>query len=591
MVAERWLLRMGNQVSSNVKHALLLENSKKLNSKKQVIGILSFEVASVMSRIIQLYSSLSDHEVHKLKNEILKCVGIRTLVSDDETRLLELALVEKLDDLGRISSVVSRLGKKCSIPALQGFEHVYGDVTSGAIDVKELGFLVKDMDGMVRKMERYVNSTASLYGEMVVLNELEVATRKFQHNHHEESRKAYEQKLAWQKQDVRHLKDVSLWNQDYDKIVELLARTLCTVYARISTVFGNRIVRKVLLSSVGSTQFEYGGGLHQAKSGQVDRECMPFDTTKRVMSKKNNCSHSGGHIGRRTVERRNASYHPQNGLQRSEPGFFCPDDFNFACGMGPGRLFMECISSSSALKDDDDDDDVGTNNGTSQRYCSVSSGMRMEQPNFPGCFSCSSSDVPFSGQGSMSNNARFGPRNKVTLYTCPRTVGGSALALHYANVIIAIEKLLCYPHLVGDEAKDDLYQLLPSSLRKTLKANLKSYMKGLAIYDAPLAHDWKQRLDEILQWLAPLAYNTIRWHSEHNVEQHEIVKKTNVLLLQTLYFGNLEKTEAAICELLLGLNYICRYEHQQNALLDYASSLDFEDCAEWQLQVRASLHN
>nr|GMD75544.1 uncharacterized protein LOC109175653 isoform X1 [Ipomoea batatas] len=515
MVAERWLLRMGNQVSSNVKHALLLENSKKLNSKKEVIGILSFEVASVMSRIIQLYSSLSDHEVHKLKNEILKCVGIRTLVSDDETRLLELALVEKLDDLGRISSVVSRLGKKCTIPALQGFEHVYGDVTSGAIDVKELGFLVKDMDGMVRKMERYVNSTASLYGEMVVLNELEVATRKFQHNHHEESRKAYEQKLAWQKQDVRHLKDVSLWNQDYDKIVELLARTLCTVYARISTVFGNRIVRKVSLSS-------------------------------------------GGHIGRRTVERRNASYHSQNGLQRSEPGFFCPDDFNFACGMGPGRLFMECISSSSALKDD------------------VSSGMRIEQPNFP---------------GSMSNNARLGPRNKVMLYTCPRTVGGSALALHYANVIIAIEKLLCYPHLVGDEARDDLYQLLPSSLRKTLKANLKSYMKGLAIYDAPLAHDWKERLNEILQWLAPLAYNTIRWHSEHNVEQHEIVKKTNVLLLQTLYFGNLEKTEAAICELLLGLNYICRYEHLQNALLDYASSLDFEDCAEWQSQVRASLHS
>lgn len=124
-----------------------------------------------------------------------------------------------------------------------------------------------------------------------------------------------------------------------------------------------------------------------------------------------------------------------------------------------------------------------------------------------------------------------------------------------------------------------------------MKANLKSYMKGLAIYDAPLAHDWKERLNEILQWLAPLAYNTIRWHSEHNVEQHEIVKKTNVLLLQTLYFGNLEKTEAAICELLLGLNYICRYEHQQNALLDYASSLDFEDCAEWQSQVRASLHS
>ena len=38
------------------------------------------------------------------------------------------------------------------------------------IDVRELGFLVKDMEGMVRKMERYVNVTASLYSEMEVLN-------------------------------------------------------------------------------------------------------------------------------------------------------------------------------------------------------------------------------------------------------------------------------------------------------------------------------------------------------------------------------------------------------------------------------------
>ena len=32
---------------------------------------------------------------------------------------------EKLDNLNRVAAVVSRLGKKCSEPALQGFEHVY----------------------------------------------------------------------------------------------------------------------------------------------------------------------------------------------------------------------------------------------------------------------------------------------------------------------------------------------------------------------------------------------------------------------------------------------------------------------------------
>ncbi|KAL4372369.1 hypothetical protein AHAS_Ahas06G0258900 [Arachis hypogaea] len=48
----------------------------------------------------------------------------------------------------------TNIGKKCSVPALQGFEHVYGDIVSGVIDVNELGFLVKHMEGMVRKMDR-----------------------------------------------------------------------------------------------------------------------------------------------------------------------------------------------------------------------------------------------------------------------------------------------------------------------------------------------------------------------------------------------------------------------------------------------------
>lgn len=245
MVAEPWLLRMGNQMSSNLKHALLLESSSKPSAKNkqdtrnktpETIGILSFEVANVMSKIVHLHKSLTNSEISKLKNEILKSDGVKTLVSSDETYLLDLALSEKLDDLSFIAGVVSRLGKKCTVPQLQGFQHVYEDIINGAIDVGGLGFLVKDMDAMVRKMERFVNSTASLYTEIEVLNELEAATSKFQQNQHEESRKVLQQKVIWQKQDVKHLQNVSLWNQTYDKIVEMLARTVCTLYARISLV-------------------------------------------------------------------------------------------------------------------------------------------------------------------------------------------------------------------------------------------------------------------------------------------------------------------------------------------------------------------
>ncbi|GMN53471.1 hypothetical protein TIFTF001_022603 [Ficus carica] len=566
MVAELWLVKMGSQVSTNLKQAFLLQPSKKKSPRtpentNNTIGILSFEVANVMSKTVYLYKSLTDSEISKLKTEISNSEGVQTLVSSDQSYLLELALAEKLDDLNRVASVVSRLGKKCSEPALQGFEHVYGDIVGGVIEVKELGFLVKDMEGMVRKMERYVSATSNLYGEMEVLNELEQATKKFQHNQHEESRRAFEQKLIWQKQDVRHLKDVSLWNQTYDKVVELLARTVCTVYARICAVFG-----------------EFGLTKDESSCRNKDESLQ----LKRVLSKTRSV-HSAK-VERSVVLKRGSSVRPHRvgDSRKGEFGVFRPEDLVFPCGTSPGRLFMECLSLSSSVSELEDYEERGSQVSA---CCSIAnSGSRREQRNHSSCFTRSQ----IGANSGAVNGARFGPKSRLVCYAPPSTIGGSALALHYANVIIVIEKLLRYPHLVGEEARDDLYQMLPTSLRLSLKTNLKSYVKNFAIYDAPLAHDWKETLDGILKWLAPLAHNMIRWQSERNFEQQQIVARTNVLLLQTLYFADRQKTEAAICQLLVGLNYICRYEHQQNALLDCTSSFDFEDCMEWQLQCRAA---
>uniref|UniRef100_A0A0R0ENK3 DUF668 domain-containing protein n=1 Tax=Glycine max TaxID=3847 RepID=A0A0R0ENK3_SOYBN len=540
MVAEAWIVKMGNQVSANLKHALLLEPSarRKHNPKRQdnstsskeVIGILSFEVANVMSKTVHLHRSLSEPEIVKLRNEISNSQGVQNLVSSEEGYLLELARAEKLEELNRVANVVSRLGKKCSLPALQGFEHVYGDIVSGVIDVKELGFLVKHMEGMVRKMDRYVSATRSLHSEMGVLNDLEQAVKKFQH---EESRRAFEQKLTWQKQDVKHLKEISLWNQNFDKVVELLARTVCTLYARICIIFGDSTWRK-------SNSLGLSG-------------VSPSPTLQ------NECGLVSGQINV-----------PMSSEKRGELAYLQLEDFGFPCGTSPGRLFMECLSlSSSVVKLDDDDDDYAKK----RDHLYNSGGPNHVQ-----------SGVPFTEDLSCST---FGPQSRLAVYAPPSTLGGCALALHYANVIIVMEKLLRYPHLVGEEARNNLYQMLPTSLRLSLKGKLKTYIKNLAIYDAPLAHDWKVTLDGILKWLAPLAHNMIRWQSERNFEQHQIVNRTNVLLFQTLYFADKDRTEEAICQLLMGLNYICRYEQQQNVLLGCASSFDFEDCMEWQLQCGA----
>lgn len=598
MVAEPWILKMRNQVSSNLKQAFLSETPRKKTHNpprrqepKQVLGILSFEVASVMSKTIHLHKSLSDSEISRLKNEISKSEGVTQLVSSDQSRVLELALAEKLDELNRVAGVISRLGRKCTEPALQGFEHVYGDIVNGLIDVKGLGFLVKDMGGMVRRMERYVSCTSSLYNEMEVLSELEQATKKFHNTQNEESRRAFEQKLAWQRQDVRHLREVSLWNQTYDKAVEMLARTACTIYARICTVFGEYVHRGGLPVLVGSELPSKMVDECPRNSGSVRLNSGPL---KRPQSKSSNGFHSG------PIERRGptSSLRPQLGCRYPDMAdLFQAEDFNFPCVTSPGRIFMDCLSLSSSISRIDDDDDgsidvVDHNDRSSQlsSCCSVvSGGLKREilNPN--------QSRASFSSSGSRRQhnwnpvgNSQIGPKSWVTFYSLPSSVGGSALALHYANLIIIIEKLLHYPHLVGEEARDDLYQMLPSSLRTSLKNSLKAYMKGLAIYDAPMAHDWKERVDRILRWLAPLAHNMIRWQSERNFEQHQIVMRTNVLLVQTLYFSDRVKTEEVICELLVGLNYICRYEHQQNALLDYASSFDYEECLEWQMQYSST---
>nr|BAE98787.1 hypothetical protein [Arabidopsis thaliana] len=528
MVSEAWIVKMRNQVSSNLKHALLLESSstkktpKPVSLPKQTIGILSFEVANVMSKTIHLHRSLSDTEISKLKAEVFHSEGVRKLVSSDENHLLDLSVSEKLDDLSRVASVVSRLGKKCNEPALQGFEHVYEDIVNGAIDFRKLGFLVKDMESMVKKMERFVNATCSLYCEMEVMNELEQAIVKLQRSQqHQESVKAFEQKLMWQRQDVKSLRDGSLWNQTYDKVVEMLARTVCTIYGRIETVFG-------------------GLGLRGKKDVTLKRDRSKNEASKAVNSR----SVAGFKDSRRS----------------EADEFTRAGDFNFPCGTNPGRMFMECLAMSRTIGDDDDDDDED--------------GGRITFP---------------LSTARMIRSNKFGFKSRLTQHASASTIGGSALSLHYANVVIVVEKLLKYPHLIGEEARDDLYQMLPTSLKTTLKASLRSYLKNISIYDAPLAHDWKETIDGILSWLAPLAHNMIRWQSERNFEQqNQIVKRTNVLLLQTLYFADREKTEAAICKLLVGLNYICHYEQQQNALLDCASSFDYEDCFEWQSQCRAA---
>jgi hypothetical protein len=402
-----------------------------------------------------------------------------------------------------------------------------------------------DAASLVRKLDRLAAATAALYAEIEALTELEQSARKLPTD---EARRALEHRTRWRRHEVRRLRDASLWNWTYDKAVLLLARAVCAIYDRIRLVFGDPMLGLDLLST--------------------NRESQQCDRSQQL----------SGQVAANSGPVRSNLGHAKSGpMARVDLDVSRPVNFRSNCGASPGRMFMEClsISSSASWKDGFEDEFLEEASNIS----TIRSGMLVPFSGEQGA-----STTPTAKSGKIGRRVRFGPKSTVTSLAPPNTIGGSALALHYANIIIIIEKLLRYPHLVGEEARDDLYQMLPSSVKAALRKNLKTYAKNVAIYDAFLAHDWRETLEKTLAWLAPMAHDMIRWQAERNFEQQQIVLKGNVLLLQTLYFADREKTEAVISELLVGLNYICRYEQQQSALLDCSSSIDFDDCVEWHLQ-------
>ncbi|KAK1661363.1 hypothetical protein QYE76_049522 [Lolium multiflorum] len=510
----------------------------------RAVGILSFEAANAMSRAADLHRSLSDAEAARLLGPL--CLGsraVRALVPGDDARLLALALAEKLDALNRVAAVAARLGRRCAAPALQGFDHVYADLLAGRYSGAAAPFAPASSDSaLVRQLDRLAAATAALYAELDALADIEQSAKKLPTD---EARRALEQRARWRRHDLRRLRDASLWNWTYDKAVLLLARAVCAVYRRICLVFGDPMLGLDLL----------------APSSRRHRQC---DQSRQLFSGPLTSSYRYSAPTRSSnLGEDNAKSGPIAIVTLADMPRLRPSN----CG---GNMFMECLSLSTSVSWKDGFDDEFSEDASC--ISAIRSGM-LTTP------LAATTSTP----SKIKKSPRFGPKSTVMSLAPPSTIGGSALALHYANIIIIIEKLLQYPHLVGEEARDDLYQMLPSSLRASLRKNLRTYVKNIAIYDAFLAHDWRETLEKTLAWLAPMAHDTMRWQAERNFEQQQIVLKGNVLLLQTLFFADREKTEAVICELLVGLNYICRYEQQQNALLDCSSSIDFDDCMEWQL--------
>ncbi|XP_042506377.1 protein PSK SIMULATOR 1-like [Macadamia integrifolia] len=404
MALETWLIKVKKAISSNK------------TSKNSNLGVLAFEIAGLMSKLIHLWQSLSDNNIVRLRHESISLEGVRRIVSNEDAFLLALACAEMLENVRVLAKSVSSLSKRCNEDSgLQCFDLSFEDFANTGLDPNGWVLNWKEMESNLKKMDRYVTLTMTLHKEMDEVSDLEHGLKKLTK---EKKIIDLQQKLFWHKQEVKYLKENSLWERSFESVTLLLARSVFTILQRIKLVFA------------------VGPVIHGP-----------------------------------------ATVHPSETTTCSGP----------------------LLESNSKL---------------------------LKPP--------------------------------------PSTLGDAGLALHYGNLIIVIEKMIRSPHLVGIDAREDLYAMLPSSIRVSLRARLRGV--GFSAGDPVLAGEWRDALSKILGWLSPLAHNMIIWQSERSFEKQKLIPKASVVLLfQTLYFANQVKTEAAITELLVGLNYIWRFEREMNA--------------------------
>lgn len=593
MVAESWFRNLWR-----------IPRKHEAGSQTEVIGVLAFEVVSLMSKVVHLWQSLSDKQIARLRAEILNSVGIKKLVSEDDEFIASLICAEMIENLAHVAKSVARLGKKCNDQGLKSFEIALDEFVNIGADPYGWEFSWKKMEKKVKKMERFISINANLYQEMEMLSDHIQTLKRVKSNDGEiEHLIEFQKKVAWKEQEVKNLREVSLWNKTYDYTILLLARSLFTLFGRIRHVFGINVSVDVEDSRDMSSDYIYRS---QSVSALLQSSVHPSENTGIARFSSGPLGKFTANSGPISKPKRMNNYHsgPLSAMStKSGPIPGKSNNFNFYSGpLGKptaksGSIFGKDVKKlwqtrdkSTALHGKKPHSkpnrltQVGPFKGCMMAADISPVANRYSSPNILGALNgAKESNVERIPQANrvQTRSSIFSSKGKL-LDASPETLGGAALALHYANVIIVIEKLVASPHLIGHDAREDLYNMLPASVRATLRARLKPYTKSLAssVYDTGLAGEWTAAMTAILEWLAPLAHNMIRWQSERSFEQQSVVSRTNVLLVQTLYFANQEKTEAAITELLVGLNYVWRYSRELNAkaLQECASSRMFEEC-------------
>ncbi|KAI4374924.1 hypothetical protein MLD38_012860 [Melastoma candidum] len=146
----------------------------------------------------------------------------------------------------------------------------------------------------------------------------------------------------------------------------------------------------------------------------------------------------------------------------------------------------------------------------------------------------------------------------------PQRLGTAGLALHYANVINQIDTIASRPSSLPSNTRDSLYNGLPPPVKKALHRNLQTANAKEELSVAEI----KAEMEKTLQWLVPVATNTIKAHQgfgwvgewANSGSMTEIDKSTpstsNLIRLQTLYHADKQKMDNYILDLVTWLHHL-----------------------------------
>ncbi|KAL6585432.1 hypothetical protein OROMI_002076 [Orobanche minor] len=514
---------VGEIVADNKWFSNIWRSSRRIMSREPeipVLGIMAFEISRLMSKLVNLWQSLADKQMDRLREEIANSIGIRKLVSLNEDYLMDLAFSEIIENLKSVANSVVMLGKKCADPIYHNLDQFF--VSEGEIDPDWYGcrFRLNKMENKVKKMERFVAATEQLYHELEVSAELEHSLRRMRVGGDSVRVELleFQQKVVRQHQEVNNLREMSPWVRTYDYITRLLLRSIFTIIKKI-----NICEQKNSYSCL-------------IRSSSLRRTSVyPSETNIFSYAFPLGRSFSSLGLGSQRSKSKSVKSH-----SRSRSSVFSGKHYPSKCRILRPAGFTGCMtdeSGSPVVESCAVAYDASRQNATKLRDILYSSKSPTKMPFF---------------------NPKYRPLDPPV-----STLGYAALALRYANIIILIEKLASSPNWISLDAKDDLYNMLPTSIRSCLRANLKTFPRSLgkAVHNAAAAFaaEWSSAVVRILEWLSPIAHNTVRWQSERNFGRQRSSFGPNVLLVQTLYFASQVETEAAIVELLVGLNYLYRF--------------------------------